>query len=77
MEELRECLKNMTLNSDYASGVLACRIRESARSVPELHALKHTMHVMPTQEVQNSMVYGSREGGRECGVLGHHSHNLN
>ena len=77
MEELRECLKSMTLNSDYVSDVLACRIHESTRSVPELHALKHTMPVMSNQEVQNSMVYRPWEGGRECGVLGHHSHNLN
>ena len=42
MEELREWLKSTTLNSDYVSGVLVRRFRESARSVPELHALKHT-----------------------------------
>ena len=27
MEELRECLQSMNLNSDYVNGVLASRIR--------------------------------------------------
>ena len=38
LEKLRECLKSMTLNSDYVSGILASHIRESACSGPELHA---------------------------------------
>ena len=46
MEELRECLQSMNLNSDYVNGILASRIRESARSDSELHALKHTMPAM-------------------------------
>ena len=66
MEELRECLKSMTLNSDYV------RLCEHSRDCSQ-----HSMSVMTTCEVQNSMVYGSWEGGCECGMLGHHSLNLN
>ena len=36
IEKLRECLKIMTLNSDYVSGILANRICKSTRSIPEL-----------------------------------------
>ena len=48
---MEEVLEKYDPYSDYVSGVLGRHIRESDRSVPELHALKQTMAVMPTHEV--------------------------
>ena len=77
MEELRECLKSMTLNSDYVSDILASRIR--------VHPpMAHTQCVYTSCVMAGQAWYAFKrevrdrcKRSRECGLLGCHSHNLN